>query len=198
MPKIKSKHKIFSDPKVLAVLSSPTVSNDNLNSEPIEIMDKIIMFRVNEKSKKEYKKYKEVENEILSLLKTEKSIENMKNSIKDIEEKVRKGKPLSEIEKMVNKKFTSYNLIERDDDSIPPSILDKVFSLNLKNNVTSIESGTGNYELILLDSIDSGETDLSQKSINTMFNNDQVNSLLYAVIQSMRDKSNIKIYSENL
>ena len=198
MPKIKSQHKIFSDPKVLAVLSSPTVSNDNLNSEPIEIMDKIIMFRVSEKSKKEYKKYKEVENEILSLLKTERSIENMKNSIKDIEEKVRKGKPLSEIEKMVNKKFTSYNLIERDDDSIPPSILDKVFSLNLKNNVTSIESGTGNYELILLDSIDSGETDLSQKSINTMFNNDQVNSLLYAVIQSMRDKSNIKIYSENL
>ena len=198
MPKIKSQHKIFSDPKVLAVLSSPTVSNDNLNSEPIEIMDKIIMFRVSEKSKKEYKKYKEVENEILSLLKTEKSIENMKNSIKDIEEKVRKGKPLSEIEKMVNKKFTSYNLIERDDDSIPPSILDKVFSLNLKNNVTSIESGTGNYELILLDSIDSGETDLSQKSINTMFNNDQVNSLLYSVIQSMRDKSNIKIYSENL
>ena len=51
---------------------------------------------------------------------------------------------------------------------------------------------------IFLDSIDSGETDLSQKSINTMFNNDQVNSLLYAVIQSMRDKSNIKIYSENL
>ena len=198
LPQIKSQHKIFSDPKVLAVLSSPTVSNDNLNSEPIEIMDKIIMFRVSEKSKKEYKKYKEVENEILSLLKTEKSIENMKNSIKDIEEKVRKGKPLSEIEKMVNKKFTSYNLIERDDDSIPPSILDKVFSLNLKNNVTSIESGTGNYELIFLDSIDSGETDLSQKSINTMFNNDQVNSLLYAVIQSMRDKSNIKIYSENL
>ena len=198
LPQIKSQHKIFSDPKVLAVLSSPTVSNDNLNSEPIEIMDKIIMFRVSEKSKKEYKKYKEVENEILSLLKTEKSIENMKNSIKDIEEKVRKGKPLSEIEKMVNKKFTSYNSIERDDDSIPPSILDKVFSLNLKNNVTSIESGTGNYELIFLDSIDSGETDLSQKSINTMFNNDQVNSLLYAVIQSMRDKSNIKIYSENL
>ena len=198
LPQIKSQHKIFSDPKVLAVLSSPSVSNDNLNSEPIEIMDKIIMFRVSEKSKKEYKKYKEVENEILSLLKTEKSIENMKNSIKDIEEKVRKGKPLSEIEKMVNKKFTSYNSIERDDDSIPPSILDKVFSLNLKNNVTSIESGTGNYELIFLDSIDSGETDLSQKSINTMFNNDQVNSLLYAVIQSMRDKSNIKIYSENL
>ena len=198
LPQIKSQHKIFSDPKVLAVLSSPSVSNDNLNSEPIEIMDKLIMFRVSEKSKKEYKKYKEVENEILSLLKTEKSIENMKNSIKDIEEKVRKGKPLSEIEKMVNKKFTSYNSIERDDDSIPPSILDKVFSLNLKNNVTSIESGTGNYELIFLDSIDSGETDLSQKSINTMFNNDQVNSLLYAVIQSMRDKSNIKIYSENL
>ena len=198
LPQIKSQHKIFSDPKVLAVLSSPSVSNDNLNSEPIEIMDKIIMFRVSEKSKKEYKKYKEVENEILSLLKTEKSIENMKNSIKDIEEKVRKGKPLSEIEKMVNKKFTSYNSIERDDDSIPPSILDKVFSLNLKNNVTSIESGTGNYELIFLDSIGSGETDLSQKSINTMFNNDQVNSLLYAVIQSMRDKSNIKIYSENL
>ena len=198
LPQIKSQHKIFSDPKVLAVLSSPSVSNDNLNSEPIEIMDKIIMFRVSEKSKKEYKKYKEVENEILSLLKTEKSIENMKNSIKDIEEKVRKGKPLSEIEKMVNKKFTSYNSIERDDDSIPPSILDKVFSLTLKNNVTSIESGTGNYELIFLDSIDSGETDLSQKSINTMFNNDQVNSLLYAVIQSMRDKSNIKIYSENL
>ena len=198
LPQIKSQHKIFSDPKVLAVLSSPSVSNDNLNSEPIEIMDKLIMFRVSEKSKKEYKKYKEVENEILSLLKTERSIENMKNSIKDIEEKVRKGKPLSEIEKMVNKKFTSYNSIERDDDSIPPSILDKVFSLNLKNNVTSIESGTGNYELIFLDSIDSGETDLSQKSINTMFNNDQVNSLLYAVIQSMRDKSNIKIYSENL
>ena len=75
---------------------------------------------------------------------------------------------------MVNKKFTSYNSIERDDDSIPPSILDKVFSLNLKNNVTSIESGTGNYELIFLDSIDSGETDLSQKSINTMFNNDDI------------------------
>ncbi len=198
MPQIKSQHKIFSDPKVLAVLSSPTVSNDNLNSEPIEIMDKIIMFRVSEKSKREYKKYKEVEKEILSLLKTEKSIENMKNSIGEIEEKVRKGNPLSEIENMVNKKFTSYNLIERDDDSIPPSILDKVFSLNLKNNVTSIESGTGNYELIFLDSIDSGETDLSEKSINTMFNNDQVNSLLYAVIQSMRDKSNIKIYSENL
>ena len=198
MPQIKSQHKIFSDPKVLAVLSSPTVSSDNLNSEPIEIMDKIIMFRVSEKSKKEYKKYKEVEKEILSLLKTEKSIENMKNSIEEIEEKVRKGKPISEIEKMVSKKFTSYNLIQRDDDSIPPSILDKVFSLNLKNNVTSIESGTGNYELIFLDSIDSGETDLSQKSINTMFNNDQVNSLLYAVIQSMRDKSNIKIYSENL
>ena len=198
MPQIKSQHKIFSDPKVLAVLSSPTVSNDNLNSEPIEIMDKIIMFRVSEKSKREYKKYKEVEKEILSLLKTEKSIENMKNSIEEIEEKVRKGKPLSEIEKMVSKKFTSYNLIKRDDNSIPPSILDKVFSLNLKNNVTSIESGTGNYELIFLDSIDSGETDLSEKSINTMFNNDQVNSLLYAVIQSMRDKSNIKIYSENL
>ena len=53
LPQIKSQHKIFSDPKVLAVLSSPSVSNDNLNSEPIEIMDKIIMFRVSEKSKKD-------------------------------------------------------------------------------------------------------------------------------------------------
>ena len=198
LPQIKSKHKNLNDPKVLAVLSSPAVAKDNLNSEPIEIKGDIIMLRIKDRSLVEYKEYSDVKKEIESLLKTEKSIENMKNSIKDIEDKVKKGKPLNDIASSFGKKLTSYKEIERSDNSIPPSILEKVFSLTKKENITSIESGTGNYELIFLDKINIGESELSKKSLETMFNNDQVNALLYSVIQSLRDKTDIVIFSENL
>ena len=198
LPQIKSKHKNLNDPKALAALSSPTVSKDNLNSEPIEIKGNIIMLRIKDRSSVEYKEYSDVKKEIESLLKTEKSIENMRNSIKDIEDKVKKGKPLNDIASSFGKKLTSYKEIERSDNSIPPSILEKVFSLTKKENITSIESGTGNYELIFLDNINVGESELSKKSLETMFNNDQVNALLYSVIQSLRDKTDIVIFSENL
>jgi len=198
LPQIKSKHKNLNDPKVLAALSSPAVSKDNLNSEPIEIKGDIIMLRIKDRSSVEYKEYSDVKKEIGSLLKTEKSIENMRNSIKDIEDKVKKGKPLNDIASSFGKKLTSYKEIERSDNSIPPSILEKVFSLTKKENITSIESGTGNYELIFLDNINVGESELSKKSLETMFNNDQVNALLYSVIQSLRDKTDIVIFSENL
>ena len=198
LPQIKSKHKNLNDPKALAALSSPTVSKDNLNSEPIEIKGNIIMLRIKDRSSVEYKEYSDVKKEIGSLLKTEKSIENMRNSIKDIEDKVKKGKPLNDIASSFGKKLTSYKEIERSDNSIPPSILDKVFSLTKKEKITSIESGTGNYELIFLDNINVGESELSKKSLETMFNNDQVNALLYSVIQSLRDKTDIVIFSENL
>ena len=198
LPQIKSKHKDLNDPKVLAALSSPAVSKDNLNSEPIEIKGDIIMLRIKDRSSVEYKEYSDVKKEIDSLLKTEKSIENMRNSIKDIEDKVKKGKPLNDIASSFGKKLTSYKEIERSDNSIPPSILEKVFSLTKKENITSIESGTGNYELIFLDNINVGVSELSKKSLETMFNNDQVNALLYSVIQSLRDKSDIVIFPENL
>ena len=98
----------------------------------------------------------------------------------------------------MNKKSTYYSDIERADNSIPPSILAKVFSLTKENNVTSIESGTGNYELIVLDSIQKGDSDLSNKSLKTMFYNEQVNAVLYSVIQSLREQAKIKIYPKNL
>ncbi len=198
LPQIKSRHKDLNDPKVFAALGSPTVSKENLNSEPIEIKDNIIMLRIKNRSSVEYKEYNIVKKEIEGLLKTEKSIENMKNSIKDIENSVKKGKPLDDVAKNFGKKLTSYKSIERSDNSIPPSILKKVFSLTKKENITSIESGTGNYELIFLDKINNGESELSKKSLETMFNNDQVNVLLYSVIQNLRDRAEIVIYPENL
>ena len=156
------------------------------------------MLRVNNKSPVEYKNFNDVKSEIESLINTENAIENMKDSINDIENKIKNGLDISEIEKLVGKKSTYYSAIERDDKNIPPSILLKVFSLTKKDNVTSFESGTGNYELIILDTIENGNSDLSNKSLKTMFNNEYVNIVLYSVIQSLRDQANIKIYSENL
>ena len=77
-------------------------------------------------------------------------------------------------------------------------ILSKLFSLTNKENVASIESGTGNYELIILDSIEKGSSDLSEKSLKTMINNEHANSILYAVIQSLRENADIKIHTKNL
>jgi len=122
----------------------------------------------------------------------------MKDSIKDIENKIKSGVNIKEIEKIVNKKSTLYSNIERQDSKIPPSILNKVFLLSKDNSVTSLESGTGNYELILLDKINEGSSDLSEKSLKTMFYNEQVNAVLYSVIQSLRERADIKIYPENL
>jgi hypothetical protein len=139
-----------------------------------------------------------VEKEIESLINTENAIEAMKDSIKDIENKIKSGVNIKEIEKIVNKKSTLYSNIERQDSKIPPSILNKVFLLSKDNSVTSLESGTGNYELILLDKINEGSSDLSEKSLKTMFYNEQVNAVLYSVIQSLRERADIKIYPENL
>ena len=102
------------------------------------------------------------------------------------------------IEDSVGKKSVSYIDIGRDDKEIPSTILLKVFSLTLKNKVTSIESGTGNYELILLDNIIPGDSKLSKKSLESMFNNEYVNTILYSTIQSLREQSSIRIYTENL
>ena len=79
---------------------------------------------------------------------------------------------------------------------MPPAILSKLFSLTNKENVASIESGTGNYELIILDSIEEGSSDLSEKSLKSMINNDHANSILYAVIQSLRENADIKIHTK--
>ena len=139
-----------------------------------------------------------MEKEIESLINTENAIEAMRDSIKDIENKIKSGVNIKEIEKIVNKKSTLYSNIERQDSKIPPSILNKVFLLSKDNSVTSLESGTGNYELILLDKINEGSSDLSEKSLKTMFYNEQVNAVLYSVIQSLRERADIKIYPENL
>jgi len=132
------------------------------------------------------------------LINTENSIVAMKDTISDIEKKIKNSNGIEEIEKLTNKKSTYYSDIKRTDGTIPPSILSKVFSLTNKDNVISIESGTGNYELILLDAINPGDSDLSYKSLKTMFYNEQVNSVLYSVIQSLRENAKIKIYSKNL
>ena len=198
LSKIKNTHKILNNEKVLQAIASDTVYKEQLNSQPIEVGKNIIILRINDKSPVEYKKYDSVKNEIESLINTERSILSMKETIDDIENKLKQGSDIKEIEKLTNKKSTYYSNVSRTDNNIPPSILSKLFSLTKEDNVTSIESGTGNYELILLDSIEEGSSDLSEKSLKTMINNEQVNSLLYAVIQSLREKANIKIYSENL
>ena len=198
LSKIKKTHKLLADKKVLDALSSKSVYEDGLNSQPIEVRGNIIMLRIHSRSSVQYKKYQEVEKEIESLINTENSIVAMKDTINGIEKKIKNGSGIEEIEKLTNKKSTYYSDVKRTDGTIPPSILSKVFALTNKDNVISIESGTGNYELILLDSINPGDSDLSYKSIKTMFYNEQVNSILYSVIQSLRERAKIKIYSKNL
>ena len=198
LSKIKKDHKILNNQKVIESLSSQSVGNDNQNSAPIEVQDNIVMLRIDSKSPVEYKKYEDVKKEVESLINTENAIESMNESIKNIENKIKEGADIKVIEKLMNKKSTYYSGIERADDGIPPSILAKVFSLTKDNNVTSIESGTGNYELIVLDSIQNGESDLSNKSLKTMFYNEQVNAVLYSVIQSLRKQAKIKIYPKNI
>ena len=198
LSKIKKDHKILNNEKVLKSLSSKSFGQDNQNSAPIEVKDNIVMLRINNKSPLQYKKYEDVVKEVESLINTENAIESMNESIKNIEKKIKLGADMKVIEKLMNKKSTYYSDIERADNSIPPSILAKVFSLTKENNVTSIESGTGNYELIVLDSIQKGDSDLSSKSLKTMFYNEQVNAVLYSVIQSLREQAKIKIYPKNL
>ena len=198
LSKIKKDHKILNNEKVLKSLSSKSVGQDNQNSAPIEVKDNIVMLRINNKSSVQYKKYEDVVKEVESLINTENAIESMNESIKNIEKKIKLGADIKVIEKLMNKKSTYYSDIERADNSIPPSILAKVFSLTKENNVTSIESGTGNYELIVLDSIQKGDSDLSNKSLKTMFYNEQVNAVLYSVIHSLREQAKIKIYPKNL
>ena len=198
LSKIKKDHKLLNNAKVLEVIKSDNVYKENLNSQPIEVKDNIIILRIKEKSPITYKKYSVVENEVADLINTENSILSMKDTINKIEENLKSGSNINEIEKLTNKKATYYSGITRSDNKIPPSILSKLFSLTKQNNITSIESGTGNYELILLDSIEEGSTDLSSKSFKTMINNEQVNSILYSVIQSLRDQADIKIHTKNL
>ena len=196
--KIKKDHKIFNNEKILQALNSESVAQNRNNSPLIEVDNNIVSLRINKKPPVEYKDYNSVKKEIEDLINTEHAIESMNESIKNIENKIKSGNDIAEIEKIVNKKSTLYSNIERDDSSIPPSILKKVFSLSLSENVTSIESGTGNYELIILSKINKGSSDLSEESLKTMFYNEQVNSMLYAIIQSLRDQADIEIYPENL
>ena len=198
LSKIKKNHKILNNEKVLKIISSESVYNESRNSQPIESDGNVIILRIKEKSAVEYKKYESVKKEIESLINTERSIVSMKDTIKDIEKKLVNGEDIKEIEKLTNKKASYYSSIGRSDNNIPPSILSKLFSLTKKENVTSIESGTGNYELIILESIEEGSTDLSEKSLKTMINNEHVNSILYAVIQSLRENADIKIHTKNL
>ena len=198
LSKIKKEHKLLNNAKVLEAIRSDSVYKENLNSQPIEVRDNIIILRIKEKSPIKYKKYSVVENEVAALINTENSILSMKDTIKKIEEKLKNGSSIKEIEKLTNSKAVYYSDISRSDNKIPPSILSKLFSLTKQDNITSIESGTGNYELILLDSIEEGNTDLSSKSFKTMINNEQVNSILYSVIQSLRDQADIKIHTKNL
>ena len=198
LSKIKKNHKILNNEIVLSAIGSDGVYKENLNSQPLEVNENLVMLRIKDKSPVVYKKYKSVEKEIEALINTENSIVSMKDTIKDIEKKLSSGSDISEIEKLTNKKVTSYLDVGRSDKNIPPSILLKLFSLTKNNNVTSIESGTGNYELIVLESIKNGDSDLSNKSLKSMFYNEQVNAVLYSVIQSLREQANIKIYSKNL
>ena len=196
--KIKKDHKIFNNEKILQALNSESVAQNRNNSPLIEVDNNIVSLRINKKSPVEYKDYNSVKKEIEDLINTEHAIESMNESIKNIENKIKSGNDIAEIEKILNKKSTLYSNIKRDDSSIPPSILKKVFSLSISKNVTSIESGTGNYELIILSKINKGSSDLSEESLKTMFYNEQVNSMLYAIIQSLRDQADIEIYPENL
>jgi len=198
LSKIKKNYKILNNEEVLKVISSEGVYKESRNSQPIELDDNIIILRIKEKSTVKYKKYENVKKEIESLINTEKSILSMKDTIKDIENKLVNGADIKEIEDFTNKKATYYSSITRSDSNIPPSILSKLFSLTNKENVTSIESGTGNYELIVLDSIEEGSSDLSEKSLKTMINNEHVNSILYSVIQGLRENADIKIHTKNL
>ena len=198
LSKIKKNHKILNNEIVLSAIGSDGVYKENLNSQPLEVNENLVMLRIKDKSPVVYKKYQSVEKEIEALINTENSIVSMKDTIKDIEKKLSSGSDISEIEKLTNKKVTSYLDVGRSDKNIPPSILLKLFSLTKNNNVTSIESGTGNYELIVLESVKNGDSDLSNKSLKSMFYNEQVNAVLYSVIQSLREQASIKIYSKNL
>ena len=198
LSKIKKNHKILNNEIVLSAIGSDGVYKENLNSQPLEVNENLVMLRIKDKSPVVYKKYQSVEKEIEALINTENSIVSMKDTIKDIEKKLSSGSDISEIEKLTNKKVTSYLDVGRSDKNIPPSILLKLFSLTKNNNVASIESGTGNYELIVLESVKNGDSDLSNKSLKSMFYNEQVNAVLYSVIQSLREQASIKIYSKNL
>ena len=198
LSKIKKDHEVLNNEKILKEIGSAGVYKEGLNSKPIEVGENIIMLRLKNKSPIKYKKYENVASEVEALINTEKSIVTMKDTIKNIEKKLNSGSTIKDIEKLTNRKSTNYSNIERSDKNIPPSLLVKLFYLTEKNNITSVESGTGNYELIVLEKINEGTSDLSEKSLKTMFNNEHVNSVLYSVIQSLREQSDIKIYPKNL
>ena len=132
LPRIKKDHKILNDQKILEVLASKSVNVERQNSALIEVKDNMIMLRINNKAPVEFMRYEEVKKEVESLINTESAIETMKDSIANIELKIKNGADMKVIEKLTNQKSTYYSNIERADDSIPPSILLKVFSLTKK------------------------------------------------------------------
>ena len=129
LPRIKKDHKILNDQKILEVLASKSVNVERQNSALIEVKDNMIMLRINNKAPVEFMRYEEVKKEVESLINTESAIETMKDSIANIELKIKNGADMKVIEKLTNQKSTYYSNIERADDSIPPSILFKgIFS----------------------------------------------------------------------
>ena len=64
LSKIKKNHKLLADKKVLEILSSKSVYNDELNSQPIEVKGNIIMLRIHSRSSVQYKNYQDVKQEI--------------------------------------------------------------------------------------------------------------------------------------
>ena len=99
LSKIKKNHKILNNEIVLSAIGSDGVYKENLNSQPLEVNENLVMLRIKDKSPVVYKKYQSVEKEIEALINTENSIVSMKDTIKDIEKKLSSGSDISEIEK---------------------------------------------------------------------------------------------------
>ncbi len=145
-------------PKVIAAAFSEDVLEAGNNSEPIEISsDEIVVIRVLEHKAESLKKFDTVVDSLLADLKVKKASELAKSKGEELLQQVRDGKPLKDLEKAEEFKFSEAKQVTLGTQGYSQDILRGAFQLQKPANEDAVLDGyaltNGDYVIVNLKAV---------------------------------------------
>ena len=198
---------LLRNPKIISASFSDEVLTDGNNSEPIEIEDnRLIVLRVMEHKPAKKRPLDEVRDRIITRLRFERARDETRNKGELIVSALKNNTDSKQIASEYGFEWRRADGIKRDNAEIDNSILNSAFRLGRPQSGQHIYGGSslnsGDYAVVAVEAVRDAATDAmsaeESSALKQQLQQVETNDALAQMINDLKSKSDIQVFSDNL
>lgn len=198
---------IASEDEVVEAAFSDLVLEDRVNSDPVDLgPNHIVVLRAVEHLEPRLRPLEDVENRIRETLLAEKTQEAAASRAESLVEALKSGEAdLAAAAERVDKKPVSAPSVPRNAPNYPQELLDQVFRLEAPESPPAfhaLPAGEGRTAVVALRDIQAGSlealSDSEREQLRERLTQDYVNAATIALVESLKDKADVRIAEDRL